>query len=44
MLGVHFRTIHRLIKQKKLKAIRVGREFRISRQDYDEYLRQHRTA
>jgi len=43
LLGCHFRTVHRLIHHKELRAIQVGREFRITRQDYEAYLQTHGT-
>jgi excisionase family DNA binding protein len=38
LLGCHFRTVHRLIHTKLLRAVKVGRGFRITRQDYATYL------
>ena len=43
LLRCHFRTVHRLIHQGQLRAIQVGRAFRITRQDYEVYLRIHGT-
>ena len=43
LLRCHFRTVHRLIHQGQLRAIQVGRAFRITRQDYDGYIRTHGT-
>jgi excisionase family DNA binding protein len=43
LLRCHFRTVHRLIHQGQLRAIQVGRAFRITRQDYETYLRTHGT-
>ena len=43
LLGCHFRTVHRLIHRQELRAVKVGREFRIARQDYEAYLREQGT-
>jgi excisionase family DNA binding protein len=43
LLGCHFRTVHRLIHDQELRAIKFGREFRILRQDYEAYLFTHGT-
>ena len=43
LLRCHFRTVHRLIHQGQLRAVKVGRGFRITRQDYEAYLRTHGT-
>ena len=43
LLGCHFRTVHRLIHRKQLRAVKVGRDFRITRKDYEEYLQEQRT-
>lgn len=32
-------TVRRLIKEKKLKAFRVGMQLRIKKEDLDEYMR-----
>ena len=37
-LRVHYQTVYSLIRQKKLKAARVGRQYRIKKEDIEEYL------
>lgn len=36
-------TVREWIRQKKLPAYRVGREYRIKREDYEKFLRESRT-
>lgn len=38
LLGVSHLTVYRLIKRGRLRALRVGRDFRIRRSDMDRYL------
>ena len=38
LLQCHARTVHRLIKRGELRAVKVGREYRIRREDYEAYL------
>lgn len=38
VLGVSHLTVYRLIKRGRLRALRVGRDFRIRRSDMDRYL------
>lgn len=40
-LQVSTATVRRLIKQRELKAIRVGRQFKVAPQFLDEYIRSH---
>jgi len=42
-LGVHVDTVRNWIKQKRLIAYRVGRDYRIKREDYDKFLEERRT-
>lgn len=43
-LNVGARVVQRLIREKKLPAHRIGKEYRIARRDFDEYMRQTRTT
>lgn len=43
LLGCHFRTVHRLIHNHQLRAVKVGRQFRVTRPDYAAYLQAHGT-
>ena len=36
-------TVREWIRQKKLPAYRVGREYRIKKEDYEKFLRESRT-
>lgn len=38
ILGVSHLSVYRLIKRGRLRALRVGRDFRIRRSDMDRYL------
>jgi excisionase family DNA binding protein len=38
ILQVSVQTVRRLIKEKKLKAFRVGIQLRIKKEDLDEYM------
>jgi excisionase family DNA binding protein len=40
-LRVHVSTIREWIRQKKLKAAKFGRDYRIKRKDYEEFIEQH---
>lgn len=39
LLGFHVNTVRRHIKQGKLKAIKIGRGYRIEENDLKEYLK-----
>ena len=43
LLSCHFRTVHRLIKRRQLRAVKIGRDFRITRGDYETYLQEYGT-
>lgn len=40
-LRVKESTVREWIRQKKLKAAKFGRDYRIKRNDYDEFIAQH---
>lgn len=40
-LRVHVATVREWIRQKKLKAAKFGRDYRIKRQDYEEFIEKH---
>lgn len=40
-LQVHTVTVRRLIADKKIEIVRVGRQIRISESAYNKYLREH---
>ena len=42
-LSVHVDTVRNWIKQKRLIAYRVGRDYRIKREDYNKFLEERRT-
>ena len=42
-LGVHVDTVRNWIKLKRLIAYRVGRDYRIKREDYNKFLEERRT-
>lgn len=42
-LGVNIMTIYRYIKAKKLKAYKLGKEFRIERSEFDAFLKRAST-
>lgn len=42
MLDYNVMTIYRYIKAGKLKAYKMGKEFRIKREDFDVFLEQHK--
>lgn len=44
LLGVRYQLIYRLVRDGELPASRIGRIYRISRQDIEEYLARSRTA
>lgn len=44
LLGVHQRTVHRLIKDKVLPAHLIGKEYRVARSDFEAYLKDTRTT
>jgi len=43
MLHLHVRTVRDLIQDKKLKAIRLGREYRVSEDHIMEFLKERET-
>lgn len=42
-LGVNIMTIYRYIQAKKLRAHKIGKEFRISRKDFYDFLEKTKT-
>lgn len=42
-LGVNIMTIYRYIKAKKLKAYKLGKEFRIDRAEFERFMNKART-
>lgn len=40
LLQLHWQTILKYIRQRKLKAAKFGREYRISPEDLDEFIQQ----
>lgn len=42
-LSVNVMTIYRYIKAGKLKAYKIGKEFRIEKQEFDNFLKAHST-
>ena len=38
-LECNIMTIYRYIKAKKLKAYKIGKEFRIEKEDYDDFIK-----
>ena len=42
-LGVKIDTVRSWIREKKLTAYRVGRDYRIKQVDYDKFLRERKT-
>ena len=42
-LSVNIMTIYRYIKAKRLKAYKIGKEFRIGRKDFDKFIEQTKT-
>ncbi|MCI0614044.1 helix-turn-helix domain-containing protein [bacterium] len=44
ILNKHFQTVIALIKRGELPAMRIGREYRVSRQDLSDFLREHRLS
>ena len=42
-LQVNIMTIYRYIKRKKLKAYKIGKEFRIDRSEFDKFLNSVKT-
>ena len=40
-LRIHVTTIREWIRKKKLRAAKFGRDYRIKRQDYEEFIAQH---
>lgn len=38
-LDCNIMTIYRYIKAKKLKAYKIGKEFRVEKEDYDNFLK-----
>ena len=43
-LGVNVATVRAWIRGKKLKAVRIGRDYRIKKADYDAFLEERSTA
>jgi len=43
MLQVNIMTIYRYIKAGRLKAIKIGRDFRIDKKEFDRFLKSVRT-
>lgn len=43
MLKVHFQTILAYIKDGKLKAMKIGKGYRISKKDLDDFLEKSKT-
>lgn len=42
-LGVNYQLIYRLVRSGDLPAVRVGRVYRVRREDFDAYLSRHST-
>ncbi len=42
-LRVNIMTIYRYIKAKKLKAYKIGKEYRIDKQEFDDFLKKVQT-
>ena len=42
-LKLHAMTVYRLINAGKLEAVKVGRSYRVSKSEFDRYLREART-
>jgi excisionase family DNA binding protein len=42
-LSVNIMTIYRYIKAKRLSAYKIGKEFRIARADFENFIRQAKT-
>lgn len=40
-LRVHVSTVREWIRQKKLKAAKFGRDYRVKRKDYEEFIEKH---
>jgi excisionase family DNA binding protein len=40
-LRVHVSTVREWIRQRKLKAAKFGRDYRIKRKDYEEFIEKH---
>jgi excisionase family DNA binding protein len=43
-LGLNIMTIYRYIDAKKLKAYKIGKEYRIEKADFEEFLKRNSTA
>ena len=43
-LQIHHQTLLRFIREKKIKAIKVGKEYRITPEQYADYLKKNTTA
>lgn len=43
LLELNIETIRRYIRGRKLKAIKIGREYRIRREDFEEFLEERKT-
>ena len=44
MLGLKVDTIREYIRKKELPAYRFGRDYRIKKEDYEEFLKKRRTT
>lgn len=44
LLSVEYQLVYRLVRRKELPAVRVGRVYRVSREDLDAYLHRSRTT
>ena len=44
MLGLKVDTIREYIRKKQLPAYRFGRDYRIKKEDYEEFLKKRRTT
>ena len=44
MLGLKVDTIREYIRKKELPAYRFGRDYRVKKEDYEEFLRKRRTT
>lgn len=43
LFDVNIMTIYRYIKAKKIKAYKIGREYRIDKRDFEEFLNEIKT-
>ena len=42
ILGVHWQTVHSLIKSGQLVAIKVGKRYRVNEEDLKKYIEAHK--